>query len=50
MQILRSTTNRQASGAMGDSSGDENVLVGEVPLPRVDKFKKVSFLPLFLII
>ena len=50
MQILRSTTNRQASGAMGDSSGDENVSVGEVPLPRVDKFKKVSFLPLFLII
>ena len=40
MQILRSTTNRQASGAMGDSSGDENVSVGEIPIPRVDKFKK----------
>ena len=50
MQILRSITNRQESGTMGDSSGDENVSVGEVPLPRVDKFKKVSFLPLFLII
>ena len=35
---------------MGDFSGDDNVLVGEVPLPRIDKFKKASFLPLFLII
>ena len=50
MQILRSTTNRQAFSAMGDSSGDENVSTGKVPLPRVDKFKKISFLPLFLII
>ena len=41
------TTNRQAFGAMGDSSG---VSVDEVPLPRVDKLKKVSFIPLFLII
>ena len=50
MQILSKTTNRQASGAMGDSSGHENVSVDEVPLPRVDKFKKVLFIPLFLII
>ena len=42
------TTNRQASGPMGDFNGDENVSVDEVPLPRVDKLKKVSFIPLFL--
>ena len=50
MQILRNTSNRQASVAMGDYGGDEYVSVGAVPLPRVDKFKKVSVLPLVFLI
>ena len=35
---------------MGDYSGDEYVSVGAVPLPRADKFKKVSILPLVFLI
>ena len=51
MQKLRNTANTQASGAMGDNSGDEYVLVGVIPPPRVDNFKKKnSLLPLVFLI
>ena len=51
MQKLRNTANTQASGAMEDNSGDEYVLVGVIPPPRVDNFKKKnSLLPLVFLI